>query len=141
MAIGAAWQPLSPEVLDGLPDTTAVFEIGSLVRSVLYIGGDPNEGLRACVARALENPRLRMRARCVRWELTSDPRARAGQLLSAYRAAHDGALPAEQPRAAATVRSLMGPVAPEAHPAKAPVEPTTRGPLQSTTFLRVRRFA
>src|SRR4051812_1576795 len=109
MAIGSAWQPLTPVTVDSLPDGAAVFEIGSLVRTVLYIGGDANEGLRASVRRALADPRLRLRARCVRWEYTTDPRARAAQLLAAYRATHEGAAPAEQPRATSSVRTLPAP--------------------------------
>src|SRR5690554_5103548 len=109
MAIESAWQPLTPTALDALPDGMAVFEIGSLVRSVLYIGGDANEGMRAAIRRALENPRLRLRARCVRFELSTDPRARVAQLIAAYRASHDGALPAEQPRSTSAVRVFMPP--------------------------------
>ena len=142
MAIGSAWQPLTPTALDSLPDATAVFELGSLVRSVLYVGGDANEGLRASVARALADPRLRLRVRCVRWELTTDPRARAAQLLAAYRAAHDGALPSEQPRQASSVRTLLP-------PALEPRPITPSGPLAATanrapepaSFLRVRTVA
>jgi hypothetical protein len=107
MAIGSAWQSLTPTTVDSLPDAIAVFELGSLVRSVLYIGGDANEGLRASVARALADPRLRMHARCVRWELTTDPRARAAQLLAGYRATHDGAPPFAQPRSPSSIRTLL----------------------------------
>jgi hypothetical protein len=138
MAIGSTWQPLTPDALDGLPDAMAVFEIGNLVRSVLYIGGDPNESLRASVRRALDDPRLRLRARCIRWELTTDPRARAGQLIAAYRAAHGGALPSEQPRTAATIHALLPPAS-ETRP-YAPDAPAKR-PVEAATFLRVRTVA
>lgn len=142
MAIGSAWQPLTPNALDGLPDAMAVFELGSLVRSVLYIGGDANEGLRASVARALADPRLRLRVRCVRWELTTDPRARAAQLLAGYRATHEGALPAEQPRQASSVRTLLPP-APEPRPSAPPeaLAATVNGHAEPATFLRVRTVA
>lgn len=142
MAIESAWQPLTPAALDALPDAMAAFEIGSLVRSVLYIGGDPNEGLRAAVRRALGDPRLRLRARCIRWEPSADPRGRAAELLARYRASHGGSTPAEQPRTSATVRVFLPPspdtqqlVAPRASVA------TTRLPVSPATFLRVRTVA
>ena len=116
MAIESAWQPLTPAVLDALPDAMAVFELGSLVRSVLYIGGDPNEGLRAAVRRALADTRVHLRAHCLRWQSTSDPRGSAAQLLAQYRAAHGGASPVEQPRPVPGVRVFL-PLAPDAPPA------------------------
>ncbi|HEY8517484.1 MAG TPA: hypothetical protein VIS07_18395 [Candidatus Binatia bacterium] len=143
MAIGSAWHPLTPDAVDRLPEAMAVFEIGNLVRSVLYIGGDPNETLRSAVRRALDNPKLRLRARCIRWELTTDPRTRAQQLLAAYRAAHGGALPPEQPRSSATVHALVPPVA-ETRPAapSAPIaEAPVKRPVQAASFLRVRTVA
>lgn len=138
MAIGSAWQPLTKHVIDNLPDATGVFEIGSLVRSVLLIGGDPNETLRTAVQRVLEDPRLRLRGHCLRYELTSDPRGRANQLLARYRATHGGALPPEQPRQPATVHTL----APVSGEARAPVPhaeaPAARRPAENLTFLRAR---
>lgn len=139
MAIGSAWQPLTPNAVDALPDAMAVFEIGSLVRSVLYIGGEANEGLRDAVRRALDEPRLRLRARCVRWELTTDPRGRAAQLLASYRAAHEGASPAEQPRAQASVRVFL-PLAAEQR-AVLPEPPLAKRAAAPATFLRIRTVA
>ena len=139
MAIGSAWQPLTPNAVEALPDAMAVFEVGSLVRTVLYIGGDANEGLRDAVRRALDDPRLRLRARCVRLELTTDPRGRAAQLLATYRATHDGASPAQQPRAASSVRVFL-PLAAEQRAAAAEPAPTKRA-VAPATFLRVRTVA
>lgn len=142
MAIESAWQPLTRAAVDALPDAMAVFELGSLVRSVLYIGGDPNEGLRAAVTRALAEPRLRLRARCFRWELSSDPRGRAAELLARYRAAHGGSAPAEQPHKAPSVRVFL----PHAESQVAVAAPrATLLPARSSdapvTFLRVRTVA
>lgn len=149
MTMEATWQPLTPASIASLPETMAAFQIGSLVRTVLYIGGDPNEGLRTAVRRALESPRLRLRAHCIRWEATADPRGRAADLLAAHRAAHGGASPAEQPRSAPAVRVFL-PLAAEAQPGSA----TARGVLASpsngpaakrapaaASFLRVRTVA
>ena len=142
MAIESAWQPLTPDAVDALPDAMAAFEIGSLVRSVLYIGGDPNEGLRAAVRRALSDPRLRLRARCLRWEPSADPRGRAAELLARYRASHGGSTPAEQPRASATVRVFL-PLSQETQPPAVPraSAAATRLPVAPATFLRVRTVA
>lgn len=141
MAIGTPWQPLTPTALDSLPDAMAVFEIGSLVRTVLYIGGDPEEGLKAAVRRALDDPRLRLRARCIRWEMSTDPRSRAAELLAAHRAAHGGATPAEQPRPAPGVRVFL-PVGAETHPpAASPPTAVARRTIAPATFLRVRTVA
>lgn len=147
MAIGSPWQPLTPTAIDLLPDAMAVFEIGSLVRSVLFIGGDPTVGLRTAVRRALDDPKLRLRARCIRWELTTDPRGRAASLLAAYRAAHGGALPPEQPRtSSATVHVILPPAADavpaitERPPAIADRPPAKR-PSAPASFLRVRTVA
>jgi hypothetical protein len=141
MAIGSAWQPLTPSTVDSLPDGAAVFEIGSLVRTVLYIGGDANEGLRAAVRRALDDPRLRLRARCVRWEYTTDPRARAAQLLAGYRASHDGAAPAEQPRSSASVHTLPPPEHLTTPLLTTPLSTTPHHVADPASFLRVRTVA
>jgi hypothetical protein len=137
MAIGSTWQPLTPNAIEALPDAPAVFELGSLVRSVLFIGGDAGDGLRAAVHRALADPRLRLMAHCVRWELSSDPRAHAAQLLAGYRATHGGAAPTAQPRSAPSVRSLLPPAAPSEPRAATAPSPAFEAP----TFLRVRTVA
>jgi hypothetical protein len=141
MAIGTPWQPLTAAAIDALPDAMAVFEIGSLVRNVLVIGGDANEGLRAAVRRALDNPRLRLRARCIRWELTSDPRARAAQLLAAYRASHEGASPAEQPRTMPATVHVILPHAGDVVPAAIAEPLPAKRPSAPASFLRVRTVA
>ena len=138
MAIEAPWQPLTPAAIASLPDAMAVFEIGSLVRTVLYIGGDPEEGLRSAVRRVLETPRLRLRAHCIRWEPTLDPRGRAAELVAAHRAAHGGTAPAEQPRPVPAVRVFLP--APEARPVHAAAPAAKRSPA-AATFLRVRTVA
>lgn len=139
MAIEAPWQPLTPTVVASLPEATAAFEIGSLVRTVLYIGGDAGEGLRNAVRRALTDPKLRLRAHCIRWETTTDPRARATELVAAHRAAHAGAAPAEQPRPVPSVRVFLPAVPEPAAPQSAPATPK-RAPA-AVRFLRIRTVA
>ena len=139
MAIEAPWQPLTPTVIASLPEAMAAFEIGSLVRTVLYIGGDAEDGLRSVVRRALAAPKLRLRAHCIRWEATADPRGRAAELVAAHRAAHGGAAPAEQPRPVPGVRVFL-PAAPEARPVPPRVPVAKRAPA-AASFLRVRTVA
>lgn len=139
MAIEAPWQPLTPTVVASLPEATAAFEIGSLVRTVLYIGGEPGEGLRSAVRRALTDPKLRLRAHCIRWETTPDPRAVAAELVAAHRAAHGGAAPAEQPRQPPSVRVFLpAPPEPQATPT---IPAAAKRPAAAVRFLRIRTVA
>jgi hypothetical protein len=141
MAIAGQWQPLTPTVIASLPEAMAAFEIGSLVRTVLYIGGDPNEGLQSAVRRALATANLRLRAHCIRWELTTDPRGRSAELLAAHRAAHGGATPAEQPRSAPAVRVFLpAPAETRSAPAASALDTKKRSPA-AASFLRVRTVA
>jgi hypothetical protein len=149
MTMEATWQPLTPASIASLPEAMAAFQIGSLVRTVLYIGGDPSEGLRTAVRRALESPRLRLRAHCIRWEVTADPCGRAADLLAAHRAAHGGASPTEQPRPVPGVRVFL-PLAAEAHsgstaaravPAPPSSAPAAKRAPAAASFLRVRTVA
>jgi len=141
MAIAGQWQPLTPTLIASLPEAMATFEIGSLVRTVLYIGGDPNEGLQSAVRRALATANLRLRAHCIRWELTTDPRGRAADLLAAHRAAHGGATPAEQPRPAPAVRVFLPAASEPRHAAPAPVAESAKRAPAAASFLRVRTVA
>lgn len=141
MAIEGPWQQLTPTVIASLPEAMAAFEIGSLVRTVLYIGGDPNEGLQSAVRRALATPNLRLRAHCIRWELTTDPRGRAAELLAAHRAAHGGATPAEQPRPVPAVRVFLPSVSEPRPAAAAPVADGAKRAPAAASFLRVRTVA
>lgn len=141
MAIESAWQPLTKAAVDALPDAMAVFELGSLVRNVVYIGGDPDEGLRSAVRRVLDDPRLRLRARCLRWEPTHDPRGRAAELLSRYRAAHGGSAPSAQPQKVGGVRVFLPLPSDTQPPPKRAVSPSVGRPDVAPTFLRVRTVA
>jgi hypothetical protein len=140
MPVSNGWKLITPELLEALPDRQGVFELGSLVRSVVFIGGDADAGLRSMVREALAEPRLRMRARCLRFELTDDPRGRANQLVAEYRAAHGGALPAEQPRGSAPLLSLSAaPV--EGRVTRPRLQPARAATDCDPSFLRIRTVA
>ena len=95
---------MRPGLEESIPDGPGVLVLASLVRTILYVGAA--QGLRSALPAALASAGLRRRAHCVRFESTPDPVARATEILAAYRAAHDGSLPAEQPRTGAPLRVL-----------------------------------
>ena len=139
MAIASVWRPITSSTLEELPEEPAVFELANLVRSVLFIGGSPAQGLRTEVSSVLADPRLRSAARYLRFELTGEPAMRAEQILSEYRASHRGEVPPAQGNPAANgatalLRAVETPVRAIGSLAR---EPRTRivAPIEST-FLR-----
>lgn len=133
MGIDASWRRITSAQLETLPEAPGVFELASLVRNVLMIGADRGGGLRSTVQTTLDDPRLRTVARYLRFELSSDPVAKAGQMLSDYRTAHRGELPSAQPPSAVPLTAIPQPgearlrsVRREEHakPAPAGLEPT-----------------
>jgi hypothetical protein len=102
MTLSGEWRVITPGMVESLPDGPGVFALGSLVRSILVVGGDDELSLREAVERALANPRLRLRAHCIRIELAADPATRVREILAGYARAHGDRLPPEQPRAAAS---------------------------------------
>lgn len=106
--MNASWQPLVPGALDGLPDEPGVFELGTTVRSVLFVGAAEDQGLRTAVAEAIARGPLSARARCFRWEACADARGRQAGILDEYRRAHGGALPPEQPAVTPALRAVPG---------------------------------
>jgi len=96
MAGSAGWVSIVPGALEELPERPGVFVVGSLVRNVLFVGS-ASEGIRAAVRAALDRPDLRGQARCLKIEPSDDPAQRLAEILTAYREAHDGALPPAQP--------------------------------------------
>ena len=94
--LGPAWLPLGPGTLDGVPESRGVFVLGTIVRSPLLVGVAEDRGLRSAVAEAVRGGPVARQARCFRFEACDDPRARAEEILAAYRAAHEGRLPPAQ---------------------------------------------
>ena len=89
------WQVISADLLERLPEVPGVFELGTLVRSVLYIGA-AGHGIQSEVRRALAQG-LQLRAHCVRFEAHADPVRAATEKLRKYRQSHGGDLPPAQP--------------------------------------------
>lgn len=101
------WQKLNPATIECVPEGPGIFEIGNLVRSVLYIGrGDGN--LRARLARlgaVPENVPASAGGYWVRYALVDDEEAAVLERHAAHRAAHEGRLPpGNDVRPRATIR-------------------------------------
>ena len=87
---------LNPATIESVPESPGIFEIGNLVRSVLYIGGgDGNlrrrlEGLGAVP----ENVPASVGGYYVRWALVADEETALRERQGQHQAEHDGRLPA-----------------------------------------------
>lgn len=92
-----SWRRLDVDTLAGLPEVSAVFEVATLVRTVLYIGGAEGNLRQRLGALLHDSGRLPPAAGgyWVRWELAST--ATEGDLLeqrlAAFRGARGGQLP------------------------------------------------
>lgn len=97
------WRRLTPDVVAELPEAASVFEVGNLVRTILYIGA-ADGNLRARLATlSLEQTRLPACAGgyFFRYELAAREQETFATRLAAYREHHGGELPAgnrEAPR-------------------------------------------
>lgn len=91
------WRPITGLPAEEVPAAPGLFELATLVRSVLLIADDGGRGLRAAIAAALRAPGVAARAHCVRFLSVSDPRPVLEQRLAAYRQRHGGRLPPAQP--------------------------------------------
>ncbi|MDG2307362.1 MAG: hypothetical protein P8R42_22475 [Candidatus Binatia bacterium] len=92
MSTTTKWRVITPALLAELPDRPGVFEIGNLVRTVLFIGFAPC-GIAADLREALTTPRLLSRAHCIRFEVSDEGEDRARERLAEYRRVHAGILP------------------------------------------------
>lgn len=86
------WRVITPTLLDELPELPGVFEVGNLVRNVLFIGSAP-AGIASALREALMTPRLLSRARCIRFEVTDEGEDVARLRLAEYRRRHGGTAP------------------------------------------------
>src|SRR5260221_4964395 len=90
------WQKLNPATLECVPEEAGIFEIGNLVRTVLYIGrADGNlrrrlDGLGAVP----ENVPASAGGYWVRWAVASDEETALAERQAEHRVAHDRRLPA-----------------------------------------------
>lgn len=92
------WLPLIPDVVASLPETSAVFEVASLVRHVLYVGrGEGN--LQARLTALARHPGGQLPPRVGGYWFRYHPTDAAAEadtaraILDAYRRVHDGRTP------------------------------------------------
>jgi hypothetical protein len=89
------WCRLIPAVIAGLPETPGVFEVGSLVRNVLFIGradGSLRERMTSLIQTQEKLPPS-SGGYYFRYELATDEEDALGKRLSAYQDGHAGLLP------------------------------------------------
>ena len=92
----AIWRRLNPDIIADLPEDAGVFEVANLVRTVLLISaaeGNLRERLSA-LAREPKKLPASPGGYWFRYEATAREDETLASRLGAYRAAHDGALPA-----------------------------------------------
>lgn len=92
------WQPLVPAEIARVPESPGVFEVATLVRTVLFIGA-ASENLLAALHHhhALPGHPLMHSGRLYfRYHATDEPERVQKELLAEYRRSHGGALPPAQ---------------------------------------------
>ncbi len=88
----AQWRVITPALLEELPELPGVFEVGNLVRNILFIGAAPG-GIARSIREVLTTPRLLSRAHCIRFEVAEDGEDLARERMAEYRRAHGGTPP------------------------------------------------
>jgi len=89
------WQKLNPATIEFVPESPGIFEIGNLVRTVLFIG-QANGNLRQrfeALGAIPENVPASVGGYWVRWVVVDDEDAELGTRQTAHRDQHAGALP------------------------------------------------
>ena len=90
------WQKLNPATIEFVPESPGIFEIGNLVRTVLFIGradGNLKHRLEALGAIPANVP-ASVGGYWVRWVAVDDEEAELAARQTAHRAQHHGLLPA-----------------------------------------------
>ena len=106
------WKPMNPALVAEVPTCPGVYELATLVRTVVFIGA-AGESLNDALTEHLNTPATlhphfgRLYFRLVPME---DPEATQNALIEEYRASHNGAFPAAQ-----LIQPMPLPVAPRRH--------------------------
>jgi hypothetical protein len=90
------WLKLNPATIECVPESPGIFEIGNLVRTVLFIGrGDGNLRRRLAGLSAIpENVPASVGGYYVRWAVVADEEPALAERQGHHQAEHDGHLPA-----------------------------------------------
>ena len=95
MADFSPWLPLTAASLESMPDEAAIYEIGTLVRSVLLIGAATRGTLRNTLASLMQPHGVPLPPGRLyfRYKPSPDPALEARQQLNRYRRTHKDSLP------------------------------------------------
>ena len=90
-----SWRRLTPDTVADMPEAGAVFEVGNLVRTVLYIGAAEGNLRARLAALSLEQTKLPASAggHYFRYQATEHESEALARRLAAYREGHGGELP------------------------------------------------
>jgi hypothetical protein len=94
----STWKPMVPALVAEAPTSPGVYELGTLVRTVLFIGSAP-ESLSDALSQHLNTPATLppyIGGLYFRTAALEDPEHGQVALLDEYRALHAGSLPAAQ---------------------------------------------
>ena len=94
----SAWKPMTPAVIAEAPNCPAVYELGTLVRTVVFIGAADDDLSQALnrhlsVPQSLHPPLGRL---YFRFAQLDEPEGTRAVLLEEFRTSHAGALPVAQ---------------------------------------------
>jgi len=100
------WRRFTPDIIAELPEAAGVFEVGNLVRTVLYIGAADGNLRSRLTALSIEQSRLPASTGgyFFRYELTGHEQETVATRLATFREHHGGQLPAGNREAPRTLR-------------------------------------
>ena len=102
----SVWRPLAPTEVARLPEGPGVFELATLVRTILFIGAAP-EGFTAALSDDIPiPPHVHAGRLYFRFYPTDHPEKVHADLLNEYRQRHGGALPPAQSKPPSPLRPL-----------------------------------
>jgi hypothetical protein len=104
----STWRPLVPGEIGAIPESPGVFEIATLVRTLLHVGA-ATESLLGTLTNYLESPhpvQSHTGGLYFRYAAEPDPDRLQAELLDAYRTRHSGVLPPAQEGPAPRQRHL-----------------------------------
>jgi hypothetical protein len=89
------WQKLNPSTIESVPEVPGIFEIGNLVRTVLFIGRADGSLRRRLggLGAVPENVPASAGGYYVRWAIVEDEEGALAERQAVHRAQHDGSLP------------------------------------------------
>ncbi len=93
------WRPMTPVEVEQVPGCPGVFELATLVRTVVFIGGAPeslSNALQQHLTVATGDSRIPSGRLYFRYRATDEVQQLQNDLLADYRRRHDGALPPGQ---------------------------------------------